>query len=76
MSTVDDTIEADKKLFDNAIKTLEEYTEKVKRISKEYYLKKREAERKKIEEVLPAGIKGSANDSTIMDWKKSLRPFC
>lgn len=69
MNTVDD-----KEFFDNALKTLKEYTLKVKRLRDEYKLTKKES-KKKLNKVLPAGIKGSANDTSLILWKQSLRPF-
>ena len=64
----------DKEFFDNALKTLNEYTMKIKRLRDEYQLTKKE-NKKSINKVLPAGIKGSANDNSIILWKRSLRPF-
>lgn len=69
MNTVDD-----KEFFDNALKTLNEYTLKVKRLRDEYKLTKKES-KKSLDKVLPAGIKGSANDTSIILWKRSLRPY-
>jgi hypothetical protein len=67
----------DREFFDNALKTLNEYTVKVKRLRDEYKLTKKESkkESKSLNKVLPAGIRGSANDTTIIQWKRSLRPF-
>ena len=63
------------KFFDNAIKTLEEYTTKVKNIRKEYIIVKKN-ESTHTNEMPAAGVKGSVVDTSFIQWKQTLRPYC
>jgi hypothetical protein len=67
---------SDREFFDAAIRTLEEYTQKVKKMRLDYTIVPKTPERGDVKVRPPAGIKGSANDSTLRSWKKSLRPYC
>lgn len=69
----------DKEFFDRAIKTLEEYTTKVKTMRQNFILVKKQQPHKKkknVNEMPPAGVKGSVVDTSMIHWKQTLRPYC
>tara|TARA_A100001015_G_scaffold316833_1_gene432143 strand:+ start:1726 stop:1935 length:210 start_codon:yes stop_codon:yes gene_type:complete len=65
----------DTKFFDRAIETLEEYTKKVKKLRKNYTVVKK-VKLKNTNEMPPAGVKGSVLDTSMLQWKQTLRPYC
>ncbi len=65
----------DTKFFDRAIETLEEYTKKVKNIRKQYTIVKKKKPTH-TNEMPAAGVKGSVVDTSMIQWKQTLRPYC
>lgn len=68
----------DTAFFDRAIETLETYTRKVKKMRNEFALVKKGEPQKEEDNSIrpPAGMKGSIVDTSMIQWRQTLRPYC
>lgn len=62
--------------FDRAIETLEIYTKKVKKMRNEFALVKKQEPQPLVDSRPPAGVKGSVVDTSMIQWRQTLRPYC
>ena len=62
--------------FDRAIETLEAYTRKVKKLRNEFALVKKQDLQPSVDSRPPAGVRGSVVDTSMIQWRQTLRPYC
>jgi hypothetical protein len=61
--------------FDRAIETLEIYTKKVKKMRNEFALVKKQESQPSVDSRPPAGVRGSVVDTSVIQWRQTLRPY-